>query len=97
MSLASKLSERARAGKPIRVGLIGAGKFGAMFLSQALRTPGLHVVGIADLDLDRARRVFLTIGAERDRLAARSVGEAIASGQTFLTDDALALIAADGL
>ena len=38
MSMALKLAERARARKPIRVGLIGAGKFGAMFLSQALRT-----------------------------------------------------------
>ena len=44
MSMALKLAGRAQAEKPIRVGLIGAGKFGTMFLSQALRTPGLHVV-----------------------------------------------------
>ena len=56
MSMASKLAERARAGKPVRIGLIGAGKFGSMFLSQAPRTTGLHVAGIADLDIDRARR-----------------------------------------
>ena len=97
MSMALKLADRAQAGKPIRVGLIGAGKFGTMFLSQAQRTPGLHVVGVADLDLDRARRAFAMIGAAPDRAAARSIGDALAGGLTFLTDDALALIAAEGL
>jgi predicted homoserine dehydrogenase-like protein len=95
--MALKLAERARAKKPVRVGLIGAGKFGTMFLSQALRTPGLHVVGVADLDLDRARRAFVTVGAAADRVEAKSIGDALAGGQTYLTDDALALIAADGL
>ena len=97
MSLASKLSERARAGKPIRVGLIGAGKFGAMFLSQALRTVGLHVVGVADLDIERARRAFAAVGAAPDRRKASSLRDAVVGGGTFVTDDALALIAADGL
>jgi predicted homoserine dehydrogenase-like protein len=95
--MALKLAERARAKKPIRVGLIGVGKFGTMFLSQALRTPGLHVVGVADLDLDRARRAFVTIGAAPDRREASSIGQALDGGQTFFTDDARALIAADGL
>jgi predicted homoserine dehydrogenase-like protein len=95
--LASKLAGRARAGKPIRIGLIGAGKFGAMFLSQALRTSGMHVVAVADLDLDRARRAFVSIGAALDRREAKSIGEALVSDRTVLTDDALALIAADGL
>ncbi len=49
------LLERQAEGRPVTVGLIGAGKFGAMFLAQARSTPGLHVLGIADLDLDRAR------------------------------------------
>jgi predicted homoserine dehydrogenase-like protein len=95
--MALKLAERAEAGKPIRVGLIGAGKFGAMFLSQALRTPGLHVVGVADLDLDRARGALVTVGIVPDRAEAKSIGDALAGGKTFLTDDARALIAADGL
>ena len=49
MSLSLRLAALAEAGTPVRVGVIGAGKFGSMFLSQAPRTPGLHVVGIADL------------------------------------------------
>ena len=96
MSMALKLVDRGRAGKPIRVGLIGAGKFGTMFLSQAPRTPGLHVVAVADLDLDRARRAF----APSKPAGARSrdiIGEARRSGGAVLTDDADALIATDGL
>ena len=40
---------------PVRVGLIGAGKFGTMFLAQVLRIPGVHVIGVADLRVDVAR------------------------------------------
>ena len=50
---------RRRAASPVRVGLIGCGKFGSMFLAQARRTPGLHVVGIADRDVPRAARIPL--------------------------------------
>ncbi len=49
MSLHAKLLARAADNRPIRVGLIGAGKFGSMYLSQIPRTPGVHLVGIADL------------------------------------------------
>ena len=55
MNLSSMLKERAAAGRPVRVGLIGAGKFGTMFLAQARTTVGLHVVAVADLNLARAR------------------------------------------
>ena len=46
MNLYRMLCQRALADRPVRVGLIGAGKFGAMFLAQAGRTPGLHVLGV---------------------------------------------------
>jgi predicted homoserine dehydrogenase-like protein len=49
MNLFTKLKQRGEEGNPIKVGLIGGGKFGTMFLSQVLRLPGIHVVGIADL------------------------------------------------
>ena len=55
MNLWAKLREREARGTPVTVGLIGAGKFGTMFLAQAQRTPGLQVVAIADLDLGRPR------------------------------------------
>ena len=55
MSLHAQLQRRAAEGQPIRIGLIGAGKFGAMYLSQVPRTPGIHLIGIADLSPANAR------------------------------------------
>ncbi|WP_407519131.1 NAD(P)H-dependent oxidoreductase [Methylobacterium oryzisoli] len=97
MSLHRTLAARAEAGHPVRIALIGAGKFGSMFLSQAPRTPGLHVAGIADLDPARARAATERVGWARERTEARSVAEAIRTGGTFVTDDAEALIAGDGI
>ncbi len=97
MNLYKMLVQRAEAGRPIRVGLIGAGKFGSMFLAQAIRTPGLHVLGIADLSPDRARATLARVGWPQERCRAASFGEALATGATFITDEAARLIAADGL
>ena len=55
MSLYQKLLQRQQEGRPIRVGLIGAGKFGSMYLAQIPRTPGVQLVGIADLNPAGAR------------------------------------------
>jgi predicted homoserine dehydrogenase-like protein len=55
MNLQALLAARTAANKPIRVGLIGAGKFGSMFLAQVPTIAGLEVAVIADLDPDRAR------------------------------------------
>src|SRR5690606_32319103 len=85
------------ADRPVRVGLIGAGKFGAMFLAQAGRTPGLHVMGVADLAPDRARETLARVGWEAERFAARSLAAALESGTTHVGEDAAALIAAGGL
>ena len=40
MSLHTQLQQRAAAGKPIRIGLIGAGKFGSMYLAAAAYNGG---------------------------------------------------------
>ncbi|MDP4022308.1 SAF domain-containing protein [Methylobacterium sp. NEAU 140] len=97
MSLSLKLAALAEAGKPVRVGVIGAGKFGSMFLSQAPRTRGLHVAGIADLNVERARASCERVGWEPERARAASLADAFAKGTTFVTEDAEALIAADGI
>ncbi len=97
MSLVQQLQARAQAGKPVRVGLIGAGKFGSMFLAQARRTPGLHVLGVADLSPDRAAAALARVGWPAESYAARSFAEAQASGATHITDDSEALIRAEGL
>ena len=69
MSLQDKLAARVAAGKPIRVGLIGAGKFGSMFLAQVPTIPGLEVAVIADLDCDRAREACRMVGWDTGRIA----------------------------
>ena len=97
MNLYRQLQIRAEQRNPVRVGLIGAGKFGSMFLAQAMRTPGLHVLGIADLSPDRARQALQRVGWPAERYAAESFADAVGTGATAITDDAEALIAADGL
>src|SRR5258706_858751 len=69
MSLYRLLQARAAVGKPVRVGLIGAGKFGSMLLSQIPTTPGLEIAVIADLDPERARAACRTVGWDDARLA----------------------------
>ena len=97
MNLYKLLGRRAEAGRPVRVGLVGAGKFGAMFLAQARRTRGIHVLGIADLNVERARQACRETGWAEAAYAAPSLPEALKSGATHLTDSAEELIAADGL
>ena len=82
MNLYRLLQKRLADGRPVRVGLIGAGKFGSMFLSQVPTTPGLEVAAIADLSPDRARAACRTVGWDDARIAA-----------TRITDDAMAMIA----
>ncbi len=97
MNLHAMLERRAAEGRPVRVGLIGAGKFGSMFLAQARHTPGLHVLGVADLSPERAHAAFAATGWPAERYAAGSFAAAHKGGATRITGDAEALIRADGL
>ena len=92
MNLYAKLLEREAAGKPVTVGVIGAGKFGTMFLSQARLTRGLHVVGVADLNVERARSQLATAGWDAPSYAAPSLGDAFKTRKTHVGADADALI-----
>ncbi|MBI3715053.1 MAG: flagellar biosynthesis protein FlgA [Betaproteobacteria bacterium] len=92
MNLYRLLQARVAAGNPVRVGLIGAGKFGSMYLSQIPRTPGVHLLGVADLEPERASAALARVGWRAEQYAARNLAEAFKSGTTHLTDDAMALI-----
>src|SRR5689334_17169306 len=96
MNLHALLLEREAQGRPVTVGLIGAGKFGTMFLAQARLTRGLHVVGVADLNIDRARSQLAAAGWPAQQYAATSLGEAATSRSTHVTPDAAAMIAHPG-
>ncbi|WOO33553.1 NAD(P)H-dependent oxidoreductase [Diaphorobacter limosus] len=87
MSLHQQLLQRARQGRPIRIGLIGAGKFGAMYLAQVPRMPGVHLVAIADLSPDNARASLARVGWPMEQSAAASGQQALAEGTTWITDD----------
>ncbi|MGC4367015.1 NAD(P)H-dependent oxidoreductase [Hydrogenophaga sp. R2] len=93
MNLYARLQQRAAAGQPLRVGMIGAGKFGSMYLSQVPRTPGIHLVGIADLSPDRARAALRNVGWKDEAFGARTLDEAARLGNTAIIDDNMALIA----
>src|SRR3954471_18855340 len=93
MNLHRLLQARAAEARPVRVVLIGAGKFGSMYLSQARRTPGIHVLAVADLAPARARASLARVGWEADRFAASSLDDAAKSNRTFVTDDAERAIA----
>ena len=93
MNLHTKLLEREAVGRPVTVAVIGAGKFGTMFLSQARLTQGMHVVAVADLDVDRARNQLKTAGWPDEIYSASSLADAHNKRTTFVTDDSEALIA----
>ena len=99
-SLSTKLAKREADGKPIQVGIIGAGKFGSMFISQCHRTPGMRLAGIADLDKDRALAALERTGYPKDRYdasASISVEDGIKQGKTAITTDSAQLISTPGL
>ncbi len=91
------LKQRAADKRPIRVGVIGAGKFASMFLAQARSTPGLHVMAVCDLDLNRARSTLRTTGYSEEQFAASSFEQTLRDDSIYLTEDAETMIAASGL
>ncbi len=93
----SQLAARAAAGAPLRVGLIGAGKFGSMYLAQVPHTPGVHMVGIADLSPANAHRNLERVHWRPERAQARSLDEALGQGTTHVGDDWRALVAHPGI
>jgi predicted homoserine dehydrogenase-like protein len=86
------LLEREAAGRPVTVGLIGAGKFGTMFLSQARLTRGMKVVAVADLNVERARAQLKTAGWPAEQYAATALADAAKRGACHVTDNAESLL-----
>ena len=92
MNLHRKLQQRAAENRPVRIGLIGAGKFGSMYLAQIPRTPGVHLVGIADLSPANARVNLARVGWTEEPLQAKTLDEAVKQGTTHVGDDWKALV-----
>lgn len=92
MSLYHALQKRAAEGRPVRIGLIGAGKFGSMYLAQIPRTPGVQLVGIADLSPSGARANLARVGWDAARTLASSLDDALKSGATHISEDWQSLV-----
>ena len=97
MNLSTILSQRVASGKPVRVGIIGAGKFGSMMLAQARCIEGYHVVGVADLNVAKARSSFNRVGWDVAQYSARSLTEAFENGTTAIVEDAASLCTFEGI
>jgi len=93
MALFTQLQIRDAANDPIRIGVVGAGKFGSMYFAQVLRTPGVHLVGIVDLSVENAKRSLQRVGWPEDQYAAANLDAAVQRGSTHVSDDLDALVA----
>ncbi|HEY8381885.1 MAG TPA: SAF domain-containing protein [Microvirga sp.] len=89
MNLMPLLAARREAERPVRAALIGAGKFGSMFLAQVPTIPGLEVAVIADLDPDRARNACRNVGWDEGRIAATRF---VASGREACEADGVEVV-----
>ncbi|KDD17972.1 NAD(P)H-dependent oxidoreductase [Bordetella bronchiseptica] len=92
MNLYRLLKQREADQKPLRVALIGAGKFGSMFLSQVQRTPGMRLVAVADLAPDRARAALTRVGWPAATLNADTIHHAVKTGKVYFSDDVRSVI-----
>jgi len=96
MSVHHLLCKRAEEGKPIRVGIIGAGRYGAMYLAQSRFIPGIQIVAIADLDVEKARKSLLNSGYDAGSIvvvkSGSEINDAAKRGKISLTADSDKLI-----
>ena len=99
MNFYTMLQRRASTGQPVKVGVIGAGKFAAMFLSQARLVPGIQVVGIAELETQKAlealKRTGWDDGIAKIAESAGLINDAAARGRIGVCPAALEVIRSD--
>ncbi len=94
------LERREQEGRPIRVGLVGAGYSGRSIALELL-TPivGMRLAAVASRTLASARRAYRDAGVEvvRPVASVEELDAAITLGQAAVTDDATLLCRADGI
>ncbi len=87
------LARRAAEGNPIRVGIIGAGKFGAGLVAQLSVAPGMVASVVADLDLNRARHAYTASCVPPEEVCSTDksvdLDEAIRNRKPAVTENAL--------
>jgi predicted homoserine dehydrogenase-like protein len=94
MSYTQRLIEREAAlGRPVRVGIVGAGQMGSGLVAQVHRARGMEVAAVADVAVDRAEAALAGAG-RTDVERATSIehaAEVIAAGRAAVLDDGLRL------
>ena len=99
VNLSTELKQRAERGRPLRVALIGAGKFGSMYLAQARFTEGIQLVGVADLRTEDAHNALLRVGWPSEQMATaetrHQINDLASSQRVALTESPGELIQAD--
>jgi len=94
------LRERESKGRPIRVGMVGAGATGrAIALQLGTPVPGIRLMGIANRTVAHGERAFLEAGVTEWRNAgsSREAETAIGRGLPVLTDNPSVLTACDAI
>ena len=97
--LNAQLAARETQGKPVRVGVIGAGRFGTMVLCQLATMRGMRPSAVAEISGERGMRALAHAGIPAEAVVragdTHRINEAIARGVPVLTEDAQALCRSD--
>ncbi len=94
------LKKREAEGRPIRVGMVGAGFMGRGIALQILGVvPGMDLVAIANRHVDGARRAYEEAGVTdvHEVTSQQEMDAAIARGAYAITDDANLICRAEGI
>ncbi len=94
------LQARAEAGKPVRVGMIGAGFMGRGIANQIINSvPGMELVAVFTRNIEDAKRAYTEAGITDLRVVktVADLEESIRQGQYAITDDAMLLCRAEGI
>ncbi|GHG51917.1 NAD(P)H-dependent oxidoreductase [Streptomyces griseocarneus] len=93
------LRRRAEQDRPIRVAMVGAGFMGRGLARHIVGSvPGMRLAAIANRNLEGAERAYTEAGVRP--LRAETTGQiesAVAAGRPVVTEDAFALLAAEGI
>jgi predicted homoserine dehydrogenase-like protein len=100
MIIDTALKEREKSGKPIRVGIIGAGAAGrAIALQLATPPPGIRLAAIVNRTPEHGERAFREAGVREWRRpdSVRDAERAISNGIPVLTDDPSVVTSCDAV
>ena len=96
LDLADRLRKRLEDGNPVKIGIIGLGKFATMFLSQARLIKGFQITALADLDYKRANDALMTAGYDPN-ITVNNIDKAIQESKIYITENGLEVAGAEQL